>query len=265
MISYCIVAYRPPYVRWLIQDLIRKTTCPYEILIWLNTADRDLMELIRSRQTEGDPVHVVGTTPENIGMVGFKHLFLRARYPIITQLDDDVLRVSHRIGEIATDIFARHPSVGQIVADVWQDDWTNGARPKLSDYTPWDSADGLLEGPIDGWFSMYHRSTLPVLMQAPFSKYLFLGSWVRAMLAGSGRRGLLCTKVKVFHAIGPRYASLFGMLDFEIEKYQSVGREWLSEIYAGWKASPPPPALVEEGRRIAYEGVDAFGLPSEGA
>jgi hypothetical protein len=39
MISYCIASYRPTYSTLLVQDLIRKTSAPYEILIWLNTDD----------------------------------------------------------------------------------------------------------------------------------------------------------------------------------------------------------------------------------
>ena len=43
--------------------------------------------------------------------------------------------------------------------------------------------------------------------------------------------GLLCLKFKVFHVIGPAYASYFDMLDFEIEKYRQLGRSDIVEWY----------------------------------
>jgi hypothetical protein len=43
--------------------------------------------------------------------------------------------------------------------------------------------------------------------------------------------GLLCTRMKVFHVIGPCYASLFGMLESEIRKYRDVGRPDIVEWY----------------------------------
>ena len=39
MISYCIASFRPTYSRLLIEDLVRKTTAAFEILVWLNVDD----------------------------------------------------------------------------------------------------------------------------------------------------------------------------------------------------------------------------------
>jgi hypothetical protein len=49
-------------------------------------------------------------------------------------------------------------------------------------------------------------------------------------------RGLLCTRMKVFHVIGPQYAHYFGMLNFEIEKYRSLGRTDIVRWYEDAKA-----------------------------
>src|SRR5215471_12098375 len=118
MISYCIVAYRPHYSSLLIQDLMRKTTAPWEILVWLNVDDAEFEGFL---QTTGAPVRIVGKTPENIGMEAYPRLFHEARHELIVQIDDDVIAVSKRIAEQASDIFARFPRVKQLVADVWQD------------------------------------------------------------------------------------------------------------------------------------------------
>jgi hypothetical protein len=37
--------------------------------------------------------------------------------------------------------------------------------------------------------------------------------------------------MKVFHVIGPTYAKAFGMLQFEIEKYQRLGRHEIVAWY----------------------------------
>jgi hypothetical protein len=224
MISYCIAVYRPTYAKLLLADLVAKTTVPYEILLWLNVADAGLDADIERAQASGVPLHVVDRTPNNIGMRAYADLFRAARYPLITQIDDDVVRISRGMAERADRLFRRFPAVRQLVADVWQDEHTTGARPPLEHYRAFDSREGLWMGPIDGWFSIYHRSILPVLLEAPSAHYVAIGAATRARLAQRGQHGLLDLGMKVFHVIGPAYANAFGMLDFEIEKYRGLGR-----------------------------------------
>jgi len=245
MISYCLTCLRPTYDKILIDDLIRKTTTQHEILIWYNTPDVSLRQFVESRQAAGAQIRVIGDTPHNIGMDAFKPLFQASTQELIVQLDDDVLWVSRRIAEIAKDIFSRHPSVRQLVADVCQDTWTTGARPPMKDYTPISEADGLYNGPIDGWFSIYHRSVLPILLEAPYQKYTHLGHWMWGRLPHSGFHGFLCTKFKVFHVAGPAYSAHFGMKDFEVEKYNSVDRGDLAKWYL---ETPKPPKEVLDYR-----------------
>jgi hypothetical protein len=239
LISYCIVAYRPWYARRLITDLIHKTTSDYEILIWLNVEDVGLEQFLADKAAAGCRLRVVGRTPQNIGMAGLRALFTESRYELITQIDDDVICVSPRIAEIANSIFAALPQVKQLVADVWQDEFTTGARPEWSHYRAYDVRHGLYAGPIDGWFSIYHRSILPLLSSVAFGQYFSLGCAVKAKLAAQGWCGLLCKQFKVFHVIGPAYASYFDALDFEIAKYARLGRR---EIVAWYEASREQPA-----------------------
>jgi hypothetical protein len=193
-------------------------------LLWLNVDDAALDDFIARGTIGGWPIRVIGRTPDNIGMRAYPELFRAAQYPQIVQIDDDVLRVSHGVAELADRIFTKHPRVRQIVADVWQDEFTTGARPPLQHYRIVDETEGLLDGPIDGWFSIYHRSILPLLVSLPGHAYACIGGTVRNQLARVGQQGVLCTRMKVFHAVGPAYASLFGMLDFEVEKYRRLGR-----------------------------------------
>jgi hypothetical protein len=100
---------------------VAKTTSPYEILVWINVASEELEAEIAAVASQGIPLRVLGRTPENIGMTAYRELFKSARYPLITQIDDDVVCISRGIAERAQRLFQRFPGVRQLVADVWQD------------------------------------------------------------------------------------------------------------------------------------------------
>ena len=257
MISYCVAVYRPVYAQRLIADLVRKTSAAFEVLLWINVHDIGLESFLDEQSARGVPIVVVGRTPENIGMSAYARLFRAARFQLIVQIDDDVLCVSRGIAERAATIFQRRPDVRQIVADVWQDEHTTGARPPLAHYRCVDPHAGLYDGPIDGWFSIYHRSILPLVLSLPIAPYCCLGAAVRRQLPRRGQRGVLCTQMKVFHAVGPAYASLFGMLDFEIAKYQRLGR---TDIVKWYQTTPPTAvAELEERFRSATAVLDGAG------
>ena len=251
MISYCIAVLRPAYARLLVEELVRKTSARFEILLWLNTSDSNFEEFVVKESTCGTPVRIAGKSPENIGMLAYRELFRSARFPLVVQIDDDVVTVSRGIAERAERLFGKFPKVRQLVADVWQDEYTTGARPPLSVYQEFDRNEGLYDGPIDGWFSIYHRSILPLIDGLPFGEYFPIGWSVREKLMRQGMRGLLDTGMKVFHVIGPAYASFFGMLDFEIAKYQRLGRNEIVEWYREGKKTLP--ATSELAARI--EGI----------
>lgn len=239
MISYCIASYRPRYSKLLIQDLIRKTTSPFEILLWLNVDDPEYDSFLAEQRAAGCPLRIIGKTPDNIGMRAYPLLFEQAQYELIAQIDDDVIAVSRNIAEQAYDIFCKFPRVKQLVADVWQDEFTTGARPPFTAYQPYESNYGLYDGPIDGWFSVLHRSALPFIVTKPDSNYFPLGAIVRNRLRATGSLGLLCTKFKVFHVIGPQYAFYFDMLDYEIEKYRRLGRSDVVDWYETARGTLP--------------------------
>lgn len=222
----------------LIEDLIRKTTVPFEILVWLN-CDEPEFELSLRETASRAPLHVIGRTPENIGMRAYSALFQRAQYDLIVQIDDDVVAVSRHIAEQADEIFRTLPLVRQLVADVWQDDYTTGARPPMSAYRQFNHQYGLFDGPIDGWFSVFHRSALPNIIDLQ-GEYFPLGGTTKHRLQSRGLKGLLCTRFKVFHVIGPEYASHFHMLEFEIQKYRRLGRREIVQWYEEAKHRLPP-------------------------
>ena len=173
-------------------------------------------------------------------MQAYPFVFREAQYDLIAQIDDDVVAVSRNIAEHASEVFSKFPSVKQLVADVWQDDYTTGARPAMSSYRAYDPEYGLYDGPIDGWFSVFHRSVLPLTQARSGHIYFPLGGLLRNRLRESGMLGLLCIKFRVFHVIGPQYAYHFGMLDFEVEKYRKLGRADIVSWYESARATLPP-------------------------
>ncbi|OLE54221.1 MAG: hypothetical protein AUG51_09305 [Acidobacteria bacterium 13_1_20CM_3_53_8] len=241
MISYCIACYRPRYARELIEELIRKTSVPFEILLWLNVADAEFDQFLCEKEVSGAPLRIIGRTPENIGMAAYLKLFAESRFDMVTQIDDDVVCLSPGIAEIAHETFSRFRNVSMLTADVWQDEYTTGARPPMGHYRVVSSECGLYDGPIDGWFAVYRKSSLLRLCPLiPSARYICIGSLIKNLLRRIGSRGLLCTRMKVFHVIGPEYASYFGMLGFEIEKYKSLGREELVQWYSDARDKIPP-------------------------
>jgi len=260
MISYCLVAYRPVYSKLLIRELIKKTSVPYEILIWLNVDDPGLEECIAVAAKQGHPIRLVAKTPQNVGMKAFRELFALARYSMVVQLDDDVVYISRNIAQIVSGVFQRHRDIGMITAHVWQDEYTSGSHPPLEKYKPSAYGDGLMLGPIDGGFSVYSHEALAILPSAPYENYFCLGAWVANELMRRKNFGVLSTKIKMFHVVGPVYVSYYGMLDFEIEKYKRVSHQAVVNWYETARASLPPKAEVENRIRGIEAHFESYGL-----
>lgn len=248
MISYCIAVYRPTYARLLLADLVAKTSVRFEILVWLNVADPSFEAEIDAAVASGVPLRVIGRSPANVGMRAFGNLFRASQYPLITQIDDDVVCISRNIAQRADRLFRRFPTVRQLVADVWQDEHTTGARPPIEHYTAFAASEQLYVGPVDGWFAIYHHSILPLLLGIPKTRYFPLGCTVARHLARRGQYAVLDRGMKVFHVIGPEYASAFDMLAFEIEKYRGLNRLDVESWYRSYSAGDHSAEVV--ARRI---------------
>jgi len=224
----------------LVDEIIKKTDVPYELLIWVNTITPELMAHIETRAKEGHPVKLVGSSPDNIGMAAYKPLFEAAQYPLVAQVEDDIRFISPKMAQIAQGIFDKHPTVRMLVADVHQDYMTNGAHPGFSEYKPFSKEDGLYRGPIDGGIAIYHRDLYDVLLTAPWKQYFYLGAWMTGHAANRKLEALLCTKMKIFHIYGAHYIKAFDLLDFEIEKFKRVGLKHIAEGFEILKPSLPP-------------------------
>lgn len=264
-VSYCVAVLRPAHATLMVADLVRKTTVPYEVLLWLNVDDPAFEAFVSRMVADGAPIRIVGKTPENIGMRAYQTLFRQARHPLVIQTEDDVIRISRNAAEIAWDVFKRRPEARQLVADVWQDEFTDGNRPPMGQYRLVDDADGLYDGPINGWFSVYHPSIRRLLTHALYDKYSMIGCRVKQQLVHVGLGGYLCTKLKVFHCTGPAYAWHFGILESEIRKYLDVGFTKMAAHYDVWSRGPRPSReRVADCAARAEHSVDTFPAPAPG-
>ncbi|WPB55016.1 hypothetical protein [Xylophilus sp. GOD-11R] len=257
MISYCIAVYRPVYARLLLAELVRKTSVPFEILLWLNVADPTFETQLDAMRTGGMPLRIVGRSPGNIGMAAYRPLFAASRHGLVVQIDDDVVAVSPGVAQRADRLFRRHPGLRMLVADVWQDEFTTGARPEMSAYRAFDAREGLYSGPVDGWFAVYHRSVLPLLSALPSAPYFSLGAVACQRLEQRGFVGALDLGMRVFHVIGPAYAQAFGMLDFEIAKYRRLGRADIVDWYERERAGLPPADALTERVALIHSALSA--------
>lgn len=256
MISYCIPVSKPKTAMILIQDLIEKTSVPYEILVWANTGDKAFLQFIDNTIRSGVPLRVVGKTPYSIGMVAFKILFQEAKFDMIAQVDEAVLLVSRKIAEKAASYFVRNPKIKQIVADVLQDTYTTGGRPPMKDYTALSPQDGLYEGPMDGWFAIYPRSVFDFLMEAPYERVFFLGSWLKGRIAAAGMKSVLCTKMRVWNTAGPAYSHYFGVASQDIQNLREAGKNNIAHEYACCQLSQKDRSFMENRHAVVRDELD---------
>jgi len=258
-LSYMLPCYRPYYTSRLLGEIAKKTTLPYELLVWMNMEDAGLEQYIQSLISAGYPIRLIGKTPANIGMEAFKPLIEAAQGELLIQLEDDVLFVSRRIGEIASEILGRRKDIGMLSADVWQDELSNGGHPRPEHYTCADVLDQLYEGPIDGGLSIYPRSSVPLLLQSQFRMYFGMGCGMHIRLNALGLKAYKCRRMRIFHLAGAPYHSLFpGMVEFEIAKYKRVGHRQMVQVYEREMENLPPKEMLEQRFRAIENYHDSF-------
>lgn len=260
--SYLLVVLRPWYAELLLRELVKKTTASYEVLVWMNCEAPGFEALVLYLASRGCSIRIVGRSPENVGMVAFRNLIEAASGDLLVQFDDDVIMVSRRAIELCREVFSRRPDVGLLVGGVWQDEYTSGGHGKPSDYLLVDRENLLYDGPVDGGFTFYRKEAVKVLLSASFRKYWGMGAETIHNLKGKGLSGYLFGRVKMLHLHGPVYHQYFGKLDFEVEKFKSVGFRGMASVYERCLEFPPR-ELVEKKLLEAEEYFDKFDGASE--
>lgn len=252
VVSYMLPCYRGHYAGKTIAEVVKKASCKYEFLVWLNLNDGALESQIEELARSGCNIKIAGKTPENIGMAAFKPMIEMASGSHFIQLEDDVLFVSCGADSVAVETIARHPKVAMLSSEVWQDELTNGGHPAPDTYRCADPVDQLFAGPIDGGFTVCPRSSERFLMESSFSRYFGMGAFVHSRINGAGLLAYKCRRMRIFHIIGASYHSAFpGALEFELQKYAAVGKTNLVEIYKNQaKTLPPTDYLLKKIKAI---------------
>ena len=221
----------------LVASIAQESSCE---LILLDNGSTDRTPEILAEYRDRPNTHII-TRPNNGGLTEYKRLFNAARGEYIVVVDDDVLEFPPVLDTLFADYMRMFPEYGYIGLNVVQNEHTNGARPGPEQYVE-DTRDGrtLLEGPTGGWCACFRRSDYRRL----WWKVLFTRFDMRqsedSFLSANFRRWLslksgIIRDAVCFHASGPYYASQFGHLDREIEKYQRAKLDTLAEQYAGFR------------------------------
>jgi hypothetical protein len=208
-------------------------------------------------------------------MSGFRPCFEQAKGTIITQIDDDVIRISPNIAEAAEFVFKQRKDVRHLSAAMWESEWywIYKSYGDLWDtvYKPIDPSLELYEGPIDGWFSMYHRDIRSLLLDLgtgkdPYKKpgpgerpaLISIGYRVAQLLrASKSLRPAVCKPMKVLHVKGVPLLSYYDMLDAQIWKLKQI--KWKPEYIAKWEEAKKrvlPKAEIEPHIQQAYREID---------
>jgi glycosyltransferase involved in cell wall biosynthesis len=180
---------------------------------------------------------------QNHGLNAYKRLFGAALGEYIVDVDDDVLSFPTKCDHLFADYMETFPDYGYLALNVVQNEFTNGARPPLEEYTE-DTRGGktVLRGPTGGWCACFRRSDyrklhkdfLSVELNMAYGEDTFLTEHLEAQLdLKSGIiRDAFC-----LHASGPCYAKQYGHLDREIEKYASANLDTFVEDYRNYRDS----------------------------
>lgn len=174
---------------------------------------------------------------KNLGLNAYKKLFNAAEGEYIVIVDDDVLDFPVDLDQIFIEYMSTFSDFGFLALDVIQNEFTDGAKPALANYTEVCHKDLVVQqGPTGGWCTVFRRKDYRKV------KFLFQMKNLNFKKGEDGtlsrlfrkwlklKNGIIKNKY-CFHACGPYYAKKYGHLEREIEKYRASGLEDYVEKY----------------------------------
>ena len=206
-----------------------------EIVIMDNGSDDATYQVLKKYEKH-DRIRIF-KLKKNYGLSSYKKLFgkVKAEYAVI--VDDDVLRFPDNLDQTFIDYMTTYTDYGLIALNVIQNEFTDGAKPGIENYTEDVRGDKVIEaGPTGGWCACFRMSDYRKI------KWRFYFIKINMKVSEDGmlsqlfqhklhlNSGLIKNAI-CFHACGPHYAKEYGHIAREIEKYATSGLDKYVEKY----------------------------------
>ncbi|MCG8706887.1 glycosyltransferase family 2 protein [Brenneria sp. 4F2] len=244
--SFVILTWnRSPMLKVCLENLVKSIDDKKnsEIIIYDNSSPDDTMLVINDFENKhkNDISIKVIKGAENVGLRAYKELFSLAAGDYIIEVDDDILEFPKSVDSVFFNYLSVFKDYGYLALDVVQNEFTTGAKPSLDKYKI-IKKDGMVveKGPTGGWCTGFRRKD--------YRKIKFIFDFFDHYNFKHGEDGFLCklfrligkksgiiSGIKCFHATGPHYSKVYGLLDRDIEKYSLSGRKDLVDWYSSKK------------------------------
>lgn len=217
LISIVIITYNKIEALKLCLDSLLKTVkgINCEVIIWNNNSNDGTYDFLEKFSTLNKNVRVINNK-ENIGNNAKSKAVELAKGDFIVGIDDDVIGFSENWLREMVKAYKSIPYMGYLVADVVQDEKTNGAKYPGENYSDVEYFNGeivIQSGPSGGWCYMISRNVYCETGKLLFlsdRKFVSEDSDYQVRVTNSGLISGILKNTKVYHATGEYYNSVFG-------------------------------------------------------
>jgi glycosyltransferase involved in cell wall biosynthesis len=208
--SLLIITYnRSAFLKRTIEAVVNSTSADFEIIIADNNSTDQTAEVISEMRNKypGKIRHL--KLKRNYGTNAYALAFLQSSFGFVVDMDDDILAIQNGWDKAVMKAFNDFPDLGFLSLNVIQDNYTNGSKPGMEEYSVVTNGNTTIQiGPAGGWFAVTRRD---VYYKA--GGFVFLPNKAFRMEDGqfSGkirRMGLksgILSDTFVYHASGPKW------------------------------------------------------------
>lgn len=194
-------------------------------VLWDNGDDPEVTKFCEKLVVENDntTVEVIYHKSENIGLNAAKKIadLYLDDCEFLMSLDEDILFLQMGFQSILQEILLQtEKPIGYVACNVFQDGFTNGARPGLDQYTEGTvSSRRVLYGPTGGWATMTSAEVYKSVGGFPEHKEKFYGldGMYSSKIYKKKMDTAIAKDVLCYHATGPAWNDYF--------KYQKIHQD----------------------------------------
>lgn len=231
--SLLMITYnRAAFLERSLEAIAAATKGPFEIIILDNNSSDNTSAVVQSFQSAYPKVELKYIKENyNFGTNGYALAFLASKYKYIVDLDDDILAIQKNWDENVIRAFSDFEDIGFLSLDVVQDEFTEGAKPPMENYTRITQNNTTIQkGPAGGWFAITERKTYYELGGFVFRPDKPFRMEDGAYSHKARQRNLICgilEGTKVYHASGPVWNAKGNFQKVWKEKY---GKDFLGAV-----------------------------------